>query len=164
MSSLKEILNNYLYFGLIFGIFLIFLTIVLLVISKNKNKKNIYLTGLLIDMDNKQIMALSLILLNYLLLIYTLIFKVTLTISFALVSLFIILLSFIINMKAKHMLINGTINIVNISLIYLANLINTVRLDNLGFTYLILQIVMNIFGILFYTFTTIKFIKNLKGE
>ena len=164
MSSLKEILHNYLYLGIIFAIFLIFLVIFVLLTSKKKGKKNIYLTGLLIDMDNKQIFALALILINFLLLIYTLIFKINLTTSLILVSIFIILLAFIINNKAKYMLINGTINLVNISIIYLANLVNTLRVDNTGFTYLLLQIVLNIFGILFYIFTTFKFIKNLKGE
>ena len=164
MSDLKEILHNYLYFGVVFAIFLIALVVFVLLTNRKQSKKNIYLTGFLIDMNNKQIFAISLILINFLLLCYTLIFKINLTSSLILISTFIILLSFIINHKAKYMFINGIINCVNISLIYLANLVNSLKISNNGYLYLVLQIVMNIFGLLFYLFTTIKFIKNIKGE
>lgn len=164
MNNLKEILNNYLYFAIIFALFLVALVITLLVMSKKGTKKSIYLSGLFMNYSNVQTFSLSLILINFLLLIYTLIFKLELTKGYILISLFIILLAFGILKNAKHLLINGIINGVNLGLLYLANLVNVLRVEQGGGVYLALQIAMNIFGILFYIFTTFKFVKNIRGK
>ncbi|MBE6148985.1 MAG: hypothetical protein E7167_05850 [Firmicutes bacterium] len=164
MNSLKEILSNYLYFAIIFAIFLVTLVITLFVLSKKGSKKSVYLSGLFMNYSNAQTFALTLILLNFLLLVYTLIFKLELTMAFGLVSLLMIIISFSVLKNAKNLLINFGINIVNIALIYLANLTNTLRIEHGDFSYLILQIVLNIFAILFYIFTTCKFIKNIRGK
>ena len=113
---------------------------------------------------DKQIFSLALILLNFLLITYTLIFKVNLSMALILVCLLMIITSFAILKNAKELLINTAVNGVNISLIYLANLVNTLRIEHGDFTYLILQIIMNVFAILFYIFTTFKFIKNIRGK
>lgn len=164
MNNLKEILNNYLYFAIIFAIFLVILVIVLLVMSKKGTKKSIYLSGLFMNYSNVQVFALSLILINFLLLVYTLIFKLELTKGYILISLFMIMLAFGILKNAKNLLINGLINGVNLGLLYLANLVNVLRIEQGNSMYLVLQIAMNIFGILFYIFTTCKFIKNIRGK
>lgn len=164
MSELKEVLNSYLYFGVVFAIFLVFLAYVILFISGKKKRKSYYLFGLLIDFDNKQILALSLIIINYLLLAYTLLFKVKLSVSFTLISLLLILISFAVIKRYPYVFINGIINLVNVGLIYLANLINTLRLENTGVSYYILQILINAFGVLFFTFTSIKFFRNIQGK
>ncbi|MBQ6840939.1 MAG: hypothetical protein IJO63_02335 [Bacilli bacterium] len=164
MNSLKDILSNYLYFAIVFAVFLVALVITLLIMSKKGSKKSIYLSGLFMNYTNKQTMALTLIILNFLLLGYTLILKIDLTMAFILVSLFMIILAFAILKNAKYLLINSFINGVNIALIYLANLVNVLRIEHGDFSYLILQIAMNVFAILFYIFTTFKFIKNIRGK
>jgi len=164
MNNLKEILNDYLYFAIIFAIFLVILVTMLLVMSKKGSKKSIYLSGLFMNYKNNEVFALSLILINFLLLVYTLIFKITLTTGYILISLFIIMLAYLILKNAKYLLINGVINGVNVALLYLANLVNTLRIENGNGVYLALQIAMNVFGILFYIFTTFKFIRNIRGK
>ena len=164
MSSLKHVLSDYLYFAIIFAVFLVTLVITLLVLNKKGSKKSIYLSGLFMNYTNMQTLALTLILINFLLLGYTLIFKVELTRALILICLFIIMLSFGVLKNAKALLINSVINSVNIALIYLANLVNVLRIEHGQITYLILQIVMNVFAILFYIFTTCKFIKNIRGK
>lgn len=164
MSNLKEILSNYLYFAIIFAVFLVALVITLLILNKKGSMKSVYLSGLFMNYTNSQILALTLIIMNFLLLVYTLIFKIDITMAFGLVCLLLIITSFAVLKNAKELLISTGINGVNIALVYLANLVNAIRIENGGALYLILQIVMNVFGILFYIFTTIKFIKGIRGK
>ncbi|MBR4230579.1 MAG: hypothetical protein IKR74_00245 [Bacilli bacterium] len=163
MNELREVLNSYLYFGVVFAVFLVFLAYVLLFVSGKKKRKSYYLFGLLLDFSNGQVLALSLIIINFLLLVYTLLFKIKLSISFALVSLLLILIAFAVIKSAKYLLINGTINLVNLGYIYLANLVNTLRLENTAGSY-ILQIMINVLGVLFYLFTSLKFFRNIQGK
>lgn len=163
MNDLKEVLNSYLYFGVIFAIFLVILAFFILFVSGKKKRKSYYLFGLLLDFDNKQIFALSLIVINFLLLVYTLLFKIKLSISFILVSLFLILLAYAVLKNAKYMLINGIINLVNLGYIYLANLVNTLRIEKTAGSY-VLQILINILGVFFYLFTSLKFFRNIQGK
>ena len=163
MSELREVLNSYLYFGVVFAIFLVALAYLILFVSGKKKRKSFYLFGLLLDFNNKQIFALSLIIINFLLLVYTLIFKIKLSISFSLISLLLILISFAVLKKAGYLLINGTINVVNLGYIYLANLVNSLRLENTTGSY-ILQIMINVLGLLFYLFTSLKFFRNIQGK
>ena len=164
MNNLKEVLSNYLYFAIVFAVFLVILVITLLIMNKKGSKRSIYLSGLFMNYTDKQIFSLALILLNFLLITYTLVFKVDLSMALILVCLLMIITSFAILKNAKELLINTTINGVNISLIYLANLVNTLRIEHGDFTYLVLQIIMNVFAILFYILTTFKFIKNIRGK
>lgn len=164
MNNLKEILSDYLYFAIVFAVFLVILVFALLIMSKKGSRKSIYLSGLFMNYKNSEVFALSLILINFLLLVYTLVFKVKLTIGYILVSLFIIMLAYLILKGFKYVLINGAINGVNLGLLYLANLVDTLRVENVGGVYLALQIAMNVFGILFYIFTTFKFIRNIRGK
>ena len=164
MNNLKDILSDYLYFAIVFAVFLVTLVVTLLILNKKGSKKSIYLSGLFMNYSNMQILSLTLILINFLLLVYTLLFKIDLSMPLILICLFIIMLSFGILKNAKDLLINSCINGVNIGLIYLANLVNVLRLENSEVTYLILQIVMNVFAVLFYIFTTCKFIKNIRGK
>jgi hypothetical protein len=162
MNNLKEVLSDYLYFGILFIIVLLIIGVFILLTNKKGKKKNIYLTGLLLKLDNKAILSLTFIIINFLLLAYTLLLKINLTLSFALISSLLIVLAFFLVKDAKNVLFNGAINGVNISLIYLANLINNLRLDNPDTLYLTLQIVMNFFGLIFFMFTSVKFVKNLR--
>lgn len=163
MKELKEVLNSYLYFGVVFAIFLVFLAYVILFVMGKQKRKSFYLFGLLLDFSNQQIFALSFIIINFLLLSYTLLFKIDLSVSFALVSTFLILMSYAIIKQWKYVLINGIINLVNVGYIYLANLINTLRLEKTTGSY-ILQILINILGILFYLFTSLKFFRNIQRK
>lgn len=164
MDNLRMILEDYLYFAIIFAMFIIILFIIILVFNKKKTSKDIYLYGLLMDLNNFQIFSLTLILINFLIMIYTLIMKINITIAFCIISFLLILVSFIIIKKYKYALINSGVNIINIALIYFANLVNTLRIENTDKIYLILQIVVNIFGTLFYIFSTCKFINNIRGK
>ena len=60
-----ELLKKYLYFIVIFAVFLVFI-IALTLFIKHKNKTNYHLYGLLMNMKNNEIFALSLIIINYL--------------------------------------------------------------------------------------------------
>ena len=164
MNNLREVLNSYLYFGIVFAIFLVALAYVTLFVSRKRKRKSFYLFGLLLDFNNKQVLALSFLIINYLLLVYTLLFKIKLSLSFGLVSSFLVLSSFAVLKNAKYVLFNGGINLINIGLIYLANLINTLRLENTGAPYYILQVLINAFGFLFYSFTSLKFFRNIQGK
>ena len=137
MNELREVLNSYLYFGVVFAVFLVALAFITVFVSGKKKRKSFYLFGLLLDFNNKQIFALSLIIINFLLLVYTLIFKIKLSISFSLISLLLILISFAVLKKAGYLLINGTINVVNLGYIYLANLVNSLRLENTTGSYIL---------------------------
>ena len=163
MSELKEVLNSYLYFGVVFAVFLVILAFVFLFANVKKKRKSFYLFGLLLDFNNRQIFALSLIIINFLLLAYTLLFKIKISISFILVSSFLILLAFALLKSAKYLLINGTINLINLGYIYLANLVNTLRLEKTAGSY-ILQILINILGVFFYLFTSLKFFRNIQRK
>ena len=164
MNNLREVLSSYLYFLVVFAVFLVFLVFFILFTGKKRKMKSFYLFGLLLDFNNKQVLALTFIIINYLLLVYTLLFKVPLSLAFGLISSLLILLSFGILKKAKYLLINGGINVINIGLIYLANLVNTLRTDNASTLYYILQILINAFGVLFYTFTSLKFFRNIQSK
>ena len=92
-----------------------------------------------------------------------LIFKLDFSISFAVVSEILILLSFILVLKWKALFINLLINGVNVSTIYLANLINEIKLANTdNYIYFFLQVAINLFGLFFYMFTHLKFIKDIR--
>lgn len=166
MNNIREILQDYLLFVVLFAIFLVVFVMFLLLFNNSKNKKAIYFYGLLIDLKNTQIFALSCLLINSLFLIYTLVMKIALTKGIIIVSMILVLLAFILCKSIKYVIINGLINVVNLALIYFANLVNSLRLDNDTTTFYVLQIMTNIFGILFYIFTCLKFARNIhrKGE
>ena len=166
MTNLKDLLNNYGYFLIFFLIFLLIITIIILITNHKKAKGSIYLTGLFLDYTKEQTYTLSLIIINFLLLIYTLLFKINLTLSLSLISTSMIIIAFLIIKNYKYILINFIINLINIFVLYLANLVNILRINNANPGYLVLQIFTNIFGILFFLFTAIKFIKDnqIKGD
>ena len=75
------------------------------------------------------------------------------------------MVAFSLIVKPKKLIINLLINFINIALIFLANLINTLKLDNINNNiYLFLQIVINLFGLFFYIFTHLKFIKDIRKD
>ena len=123
-----ELLKKYLYFIVIFAVFLVFI-IALTLFIKRKNKTNYHLYGLLMNMKNNEIFALSLIALNFIFLSYILIFKIELNLAIILVSLILIITSFALVLKPKSLIIDLLINFVNLAVIYLANLINTLKLN-----------------------------------
>lgn len=164
MNNIIEYLKSYLYFGVIFAIFLVILVIIILIWNKKGSSKSIYLYGLFMDYKNNQVLALTLILMNFLLMIYTLIMKINLTVAYSIISILLVLISFLVLKRYKYLLINSGINFINIGLIYFANLVNTLRIDNPGALYLTLQILVNVFGLFFYMFSTFKFILNIRGK
>lgn len=161
MSSIREILQDYLLFVILFAIFLVVFVVFLLIVTRAKNKRKIYFYGFLLDLNNKQILAMSLIIINALFLIYTLVMKINLGVPIIIISMLMILTSYLIIGQYKYFLINGVINVVNIALIFLAGLINSLRLDSDSTLYYVLQVAMNVFGIFFYLFTALKFLKNI---
>lgn len=159
-----ELLKKYLYFIVIFAVFLVFI-IALTLFIKRKNKTNYHLYGLLMNMKNNEIFALSLIALNFIFLSYILIFKIELNLAIILVSLILIITSFALVLKPKSLIIDLLINFVNLAVIYLANLINTLKLNQESTKiYLFLQIIINVFGLFFYIFTHLKFLKDIRKD
>lgn len=161
---MKELLQKYLFLLVIFALFIVFIFALTLVI-KNKKGSNYYLYGLLMNMKTNEIYTLSLIAMNFVFLSYVLIFKIKLNLPIALISTLIIIIAFSLIVKPKKLIINLLINFINIALIFLANLINTLKLDNINNNiYLFLQIVINLFGLFFYIFTHLKFIKDIRKD
>lgn len=161
---MKELLQKYLFLLVIFALFIVFIFALTLVI-KNKKGSNYYLYGLLMNMKTNEIYTLSLIAMNFVFLSYVLIFKIKLNLPIALISTLIIMIAFSLIVKPKKLIINLVINFINIALIFLANLINTLKLDNINNNiYLFLQIVINLFGLFFYIFTHLKFIKDIRKD
>ncbi len=161
---MKELLQKYLFLLVIFALFIVFIFALTLVI-KNKKGSNYYLYGLLMNMKTNEIYALSLITMNFVFLSYVLIFKIKLNLPITLLSTLIIMVAFSLIVKPKKLIINLLINFINIALIFLANLINTLKLDNIDNNiYLFLQIVINLFGLFFYIFTHLKFIKDIRKD
>ena len=159
-----ELLKKYLYFIVIFAVFLVFI-IALTLFIKRKNKTNYHLYGLLMNMKNNEIFALSLIALNFIFLSYILVFKIELNLAIILVSLILIITSFALVLKPKSLIIDLLINFVNLAVIYLANLINTLKLNQESTKiYLFLQIIINVFGLFFYIFTHLKFLKDIRKD
>lgn len=162
MKSIKMILNNYLYFIILFGLFLILLFSILLVLTKGKKKVNIYLKGLLMNLSDYQILALALCIIDTLLFIYALVFKIKLSLALGIVLFLLILIAFIPLKNIKFLLRNVCLNSIGIGILYLANLINNLRLqDNLTSFYL-MQIGINILGIFFSLFSFLKYLKNIR--
>lgn len=161
---MKELLQKYLFLLVIFALFIVFIFALTLVI-KNKKGSNYYLYGLLMNMKTNEIYTLCLIAMNFVFLSYVLIFKIKLNLPIALISTLIIMIAFSLIVKPKKLIINLLINFINIALIFLANLINTLKLDNINNNiYLFLQIVINLFGLFFYIFTHLKFIKDIRKD
>lgn len=161
---MKALLQKYLFLLVIFALFIVFIFALTLII-KNKKGSNYYLYGLLMNMKTNEIYTLSLITMNFVFLSYVLIFKIKLNLPIALISTLIIMVAFSLIVKPKKLIINLLINFINIALIFLANLINTLKLDNINNNiYLFLQIVINLFGLFFYIFTHLKFIKDIRKD
>lgn len=157
-----EFIQKYLFLVIVFSLFLV-LIFALYFIIKKQGKNNYNLYGMFLNLKNNEIFALSLIIINYLFLTYFLIFKLDFSIAFAVVSEILILLSFILVLKWKALFINLLINGVNVSTIYLANLINEIKLANTdNYIYFFLQVAINLFGLFFYMFTHLKFIKDIR--
>lgn len=164
MTDLKEILSNYLYLIIIFAIFLVALLGIIVFFNQFSNKRRIHLYGLLMDLNNMQILALSLIIINFLLLAYVLVTKLSLSVAVAIVSFILIFLAFLLNKNYKYLVINSLMNLVSIGLVYLANLVNELRLASSSEMYFILQVLVNVFGLLFYLISAIKYIKNIRTK
>ena len=124
---MKELLQKYLFLLVIFALFIVFIFALTLII-KNKKGSNYYLYGLLMNMKTNEIYTLSLITMNFVFLSYVLIFKIKLNLPIALISTLIIMVAFSLIVKPKKLIINLLINFINIALIFLANLINTLKL------------------------------------
>lgn len=162
MTNLKEILNNYLLLIVVFAVILVVIAAVILLFNKFSFKKKIYLYGLLMDLKNNEIFALTLIIVNFLLLCYVLIMKLPLSPAIAILSFLLVFIAFVLVKSFINILVNSVINGVSIGLIYLANLVNQLRLASNSKAYLVLQIGVNVFGLLFYIFTMIKFVRNIR--
>ena len=88
-----------------------------------------------------------------------------LNLAIILVSLILIITSFALVLKPKSLIIDLLINFVNLAVIYLANLINTLKLNQESTKiYLFLQIIINVFGLFFYIFTHLKFLKDIRKD
>ena len=156
-----ELIQKYLFFVIVFALFLV-LIFALGLFLKNNKKSNYAFYGTLMDLKNNEIFALALIIMNYLLLTYFLIFKIKFNISFAIISSLLIIISYLLVLKPSKLCINLVINLVNIAIIYLANLVDTLRIDNTNNIYFFLQIAVNLFGLFFYMFTSLKFVNDIR--
>ena len=93
-----EFIQKYLFLVIVFSLFLV-LIFALYFIIKKQGKNNYNLYGMFLNLKNNEIFALSLIIINYLFLTYFLIFKLYFSVSFAVVSEILILLSFFIKLS-----------------------------------------------------------------
>lgn len=156
-----KLFQKYLFFVIVFALFLVLIFALGLFLRNNK-KSNYAFYGTLMDLKNNEIFALALIIMNYLLLTYFLIFKIKFNIPFAIISVMLIIISYLLVLKPGKLCINLVINLVNIAIIYLANLVDTLRIDNTNNIYFFLQIAVNLFGLFFYMFTSLKFVKDIR--
>ncbi len=162
MKSIKLVLDNYGYFIIFFGIVLAILLGILVFLTKGKKKVNVYIKGLFMNLSDKQILALTLCIIDTLLLIYTLVFKIKLSLSLGIVLFLLILIPFILLKNIKFLLSNVLLNSIGIGILYLANLINNLRIQDNLTVYYLMQIGINILGIFFYLFSFIKYLKNIR--
>lgn len=155
-----DILKKYMYLILIFAVFFAISFMYLNNLLKKKKKKSYALKGLLLDLSKWDVLAMSFVLVNSVLLFYFLVFKLEINSALFICSNVFLIGSFILHRSLKNF-INIFINILNIAVIYLNTYI--ISLSNVldRKIYLLTQISVNVFGILFFLFTMLYFIKSI---
>ena len=156
--------QSYIFF-MSFALFaFVFIAILILLSRKKNNKLSRNLYGYFNKLNTKSIYALSLLFVNFFLLSFLLIMKINLNYFYIGISILLIVIAFILNNNAFSLIINTFINLINIAIVYLGSLVNVLRIDNNAPVFYILQIFMNVLGLLFFIFTTMKFMKNLNRK
>ena len=164
MENLKAILSDYLIFVIVFALCLVGIICLALIYGSKSPKKSIYLYGMFIDYKNSHIWSLTLFIMQYLLLCYSLATKKELTLSLGIICMILIIIASILNKRILNIFINILIETVNLAIVYFGSLVDTLRNQAGETKYLFLQIAIMFAGLLFYTFTTFKFIKDIRRK
>ena len=162
MESLKVILSKYLIFVIVFALCLVAIFAFTLYFGSKSTKKSIYLYGMFMEYKTPQIWALTLFIMQFLLLGYSLATKADLTKDLIIVCLLLTIIASVLTKDIINIIINIALEAVNLAIIYFGSLVNTLRVQTSN-NYLFLQIAIMFAGLLFYTFTTFIYIKNIRN-
>ncbi len=164
MENLRAIISNYLIFVIVFAICLVLIFVLALYYGSKSTKKSVYLYGMFIDYKTPQIWSLTLFIMQYLLLGFSLATKQPLTVALGVVCMTLTLIASILNKNIINILVNILIEGVNIAIIYFGYLVDTLRNQAGDNKYLFLQIAIMFTGLMFYTFTMFKYFKDIKRK
>ena len=160
MNSLLLGFKKYLFLIIIFAVFICIAFSYIAFSTRKKGKKNVALRGLLMELNNKKIFALTLVCLNFILETFLLIFKYELNLGIIILSSLMVLIGFILCKNFKNIILNTLINGINLGVIYLGLIINHLEVGS-NVLHFILKVAMNAFGLIFYMFILGKFIRNI---
>lgn len=160
MSDLVAGFKKYLFLIIIFAVFICIIFGYILFTTRKNGRKNIPMRGLLMDLTTGNIWALSLISINFIFLSFLLVFKYELSLGIIIISMLLVLVSFILCKNIKNIIVNTLINGISLGIIYLGLIVNGLELDS-NVLHFILKVAMNAFGLIFYMFILGKYIRNI---
>ena len=164
MENLRAILSNYLIFVIVFALCLVVIFAFAVYFGSKSTKKSIYLYGMFMDYKTSHIWALTLFIMQYLLLGYSLATKAELSLALIIICAVCTIVASILTKNVINILMNIVLESINLAVIYFGSLVNTLRLQVGNNKYLFLQIAIMFAGLLFYTFTTFIYIKNIRKK
>lgn len=164
MENLKTILSNYLIFVIVFALCLVVIFSFTLYYGSKSSKKSIYLYGMFMDYKTPQVWALTLYIMQFLLLSFFLVTKKELSIGLIIICMLFTIIASILSKSFINVIINTLLEGVNLAIIYFGSLVNTLRLQVGNNKYLFLQIAIMFAGLLFYVFTSFIYIKNIRKK
>jgi hypothetical protein len=162
MENLKTILSNYLIFVIVFALCLVVIFAFTLYYGSKSAKKSIYLYGMFMDYKTPQIWALTMFIMQFLLLGFFLITKKELSIGLIVICMLFTIIGSILSKSIINVIMNTILEAVNLAIIYFGSLVNTLRVQVGNNKYLFLQIAIMFAGLLFYVFTTFIYVKNIR--
>ena len=147
MESLKLILSKYLIFVIVFALCLVVIFAFTLYFGSKSTKKSIYLYGMFMEYKTSQIWSLTLFIMQFLLLGYSLATKSDLTKELIVVCMASTIIASVLSKNIMNIIINTALECVNLAIIYFGSLVNDLRLQTSN-NYLFLQIelYLNIFA------------------
>ena len=164
MENLRAILSNYLIFVIVFALCIVVIFGFTIYYGSQSTKKSVYLYGLFLDYSTMQTWSLTLFIIQYLLLCYSLATKAELGTALIVVCITLTIIGSVLTKNILNIIINILIEGVNLAIIYFGSLVNSLRLQAENEKYLFLQIAIMFAGLLFYTFTTFIYIKNIRKK
>ena len=164
MENLKTILSNYLIFVIVFALCLVVIFSFTLYYGSKSSKKSIYLYGMFMDYKTPQVWALTLYIMQFLLLSFFLVTKKELSIGLIIICMIFTIVGSILSKNILNIIIHTVLEAVNLAIIYFGSLVNTLRLQVGNNKYLFLQISIMFAGLLFYIFTSFIYIKNIRKK
>lgn len=144
-------------------IFLLVLAVTFKIMLKNydveKSKLKFY--GLFLGMNNKQILAFSMISLNYLFLVFNLLSFTEVNIVLVFISSFLVILSDILIKNYPKGIINILYEVICLFTIFIANLLYNYILDQSSVIIVICLVFVIILSVLLYSFVLFKSLNNV---